>query len=196
MGVELYILHWLQSATLTLGLGGLVVAISRWAIWIGALGGAALFALAPRRAEKLRRAAFYGLVAGVVALLLAHSLAGSFIRPRPPVEAGAMVRALGTLPTSSSFPSRAAAFLFGLSGGLFSASEDAGVLLALWGLLVAVAQMAAGLAYPTDEIGGALLGISMGIAVLLAQGLFEAPLRWLLRRGGWGQWIPRHKEDR
>lgn len=196
MGVEVYLLHWLQSGTLDLGLGGLAVAVARWAIWIGVLGAVALFVLAPRSAEGLRRAAFYGLVAGVLALLLAHSLAGAFVRPRPPVEAGALVKALGPLPTSSSFPARAGAFLFGLAGGLWAGGEDAAMLAVLWGLLAAVAEMAAGLAFPTDEVGGVLLGLSTGWAVLLARGLFERPLRGLLRYGGWGSSNPRHRSDR
>ena len=192
----MYLLHWLQSGTLVLGLGGLVQALSRWAIWIGALGAAAIFLLAPRRAEKLRRGAFYALLAGVLALALAHSLAGAFVRPRPAAQDGTLIRALLPLPQSSSFPARASAFLFALAGGLFTGGEDAGVLTVLFGLLAALAEMAAGLAFPTDEIGGVLLGLSAAWAVLLAQGLFERPLRWLLRYGGWASSNPRRRAGR
>lgn len=196
MSVEIYLLHWLQSFVLGAGLGGLAVAVARWSIWIGAFGAAAIFLLAPRRAEALRRAAFYGLVAGVLALLLAHALAGAFVRPRPPAAGGSLVRALETLPPSSSFPARSGAFLFGLAGGLWSGGEDAAVLAVLWGLIGAVAEMATGLAFPTDEIGGAILGLSAGWAVLLARGLFERPLAWLLRHGGWMPSNPRHRSSR
>ncbi len=196
MSVEIYLLHWLQSGALTLGLGGLVAAVTRWASWIGVLGAVLVFLVAPRRAEALRRAAFYGLVAGVLSLLLAHSLAGAFVRPRPPLVGGALVQPLLPLPSTSSFPSRTAAFLFGLAGGLFAGGEDAAMLALLWGLMAAVAEMAAGLAFPTDVIGGAILGLSAAWAVLVARGIFERPLSWLLRYGGWTTSSQRHRPDR
>lgn len=185
MGVELYPLHWLQAGTLALGLGPLAVGITRYAEVLGPLVVALLFLLVPRRYERLRRAAVYGLLAALIAWVASALLGSSFVRPRPPIAAPSLVRALLPLPPGSSFPSRLAAVLFALAGGLAFSGEDAGLLAALFALGASLAQMATGLAYPSDVLGGLILGLSIAAGVLVGREACEAPLRRVLHWGGW-----------
>jgi hypothetical protein len=185
LGVEIYPLHWLQAEALTLGLGPTVVLASRWA-GLGALALLlAVLVLWPRGRVDVRRAVVHALLAGGVAYLLAVLLSSSFPISRPPAASGGLVRALVPMPASSAFPARLGAFLFGAAAGLWGAGEDWVVLGFLYAALAALSQMLAGLYFPSDEVGGLILGISSAVAVLLAQGIFSAPVEALLHLGGW-----------
>ncbi len=185
MGVEIYPLHWLQAEALTLGLGPTVVLASRWAGLGAVLLLLAVLVLWPRGRVDVRRAVVHALLAGGVAYLLAVLLSSSFPIARPPAASGGLVRALVPLPVSSAFPARLGAFLFGAAAGLWCAGEDWVVLGFLYAALAALSQMLAGLYFPSDEAGGLILGITSAVAVLLAQGLFSAPVEVLLHLRGW-----------
>ncbi len=185
MGVEIYPLHWLQAEALTLGLGPTTVLVAHWAGLGAVLLLLAVLVLWPRRQLAVRRAVVHALLAGALAYALASLLSSSFPIARPPAATGGLVRALVPMPSSSAFPARLGAFLFGAAAGLRGAGEDWMALGFLYAALAALGQMIAGLYFPSDEIGGLILGVSSAVAVLLAQGLFSGPVEALLHLGGW-----------
>ena len=185
MGVEIYPLHWLQTEAVALGFGPAVILATHFA----GLGAVALlvagFVLWPRRGVAVRRAIVHAMLAGALAYLLAVLLAGAFPIARPPAATGGLVRALVAMPASSAFPARLGAFLFGAAAGLWGAGEDWVVLAFVYAALASLAQMIAGLYFPSDAAGGLILGVSSAVAVLLGQGLVHGPVESLLQLGGW-----------
>lgn len=109
------------------------------------------------------------LIALVVGRLLAEGLP---MRTRPFAVAATELRPLlaetgGALRTWSSFPSDHAVIAFAIAVGIFTLSRRLGtcalLLAAAW---VCLPRMLFGLHYPTDLIGGALIGVAL---MLLAQ---------------------------
>lgn len=188
------IAHFLNSFAAWANIGPAVALLAR----LGAPAGAALLvllaALLPKRREGVRRAAIYALVAGVVAFLLAHSLEGAFVRPRPSLAYPALIQPLVPVPAGSPFPSRSASVIFALAAGLTYASDDLAAVYALFGLLVAIGEVAAGIAYPTDEVAGALLGAASAWGVLIGRDLLEGLVHLLLR--GPQQGVVRRRHNR
>lgn len=180
------IAHFLNSIAATLGLGPAVGLAARLSASAGAALLVLLAALLPPRREAVRRAALYALAAGAVAFLLAHSLAGAFVRPRPSLAYPALITPQVPVPSGSPFPSRSASVLFAFAAALTFASDDLAAGYALFGLLAAVAEVAAGIAYPTDEAAGALLGAASALGVLIGRDILEGVVRRLLRSPGKG----------
>ena len=102
-----------------------------------------------------------------------------FFRPRPFLDNELTL--LFYEPTDSSFPSNAAAVGFALATAVFVRHRRTGAALyalaALWGL----ARVYAGVHYPTDVIGGAVIGIASGIAMTLLWRRLLAVPRAVLR---------------
>lgn len=134
-----------------------------------------------RGAERLRSqvvtiagASSVGVANAVTALINAQ-----FFRPRPFLDNELTL--LFYEPTDSSFPSNAAAVGFALATAVFVRHRRTGAVLyalaALWG----IARIYAGVHYPTDVIGGAVVGIAAGIAMTLLWRRLIAVPRALLR---------------
>ena len=185
MNVEVYPLHWLQSGAIALGLAPLTVQVARWSGLAAAVLLIGLCAVWPRRQPAVRRAILHALAAGGLSWLLAVLVGGAFPIPHPAQTSGGLVQPLVPTPASSAFPARSGAFLFGAAAGLWGAGGDAVFLGMAYAVLAALAQMAAGLEAPSDELGALLLGVSSTVAVLLAQGAIAGPIEALLRLGGW-----------
>lgn len=185
MGVEIYPLHWLQAEAVALGFGPAAILVAHFtgvgAVLLLMVG----FVFWPRQGQTVRRAFVHAMLAGTLAYLLAALLASSFPIARPPAATGGLVRALVPMPTSSAFPSRLGAFLFGAAAGLWGAGEDAVAFGFFYAALASIGQMIAGLYFPSDEVGALILGLSSAVAVLLAQGIFRGPVEYLLHLGGW-----------
>jgi len=193
LGVEVYPLHWLQAEAVTLGLAPAAVLVARFAglgavlLLLGAL------AFWPRRGELVRRAVVHALLAGALAYVLAALLSSAFPILRPPAASGGLVRALVPMPSSSAFPSRLGAFLFGAAASFVGAGEDIAALGFVYAILAVIGQMIAGLYFPSDEVGALILGASAAMAVRLAQGLFRGPVEALVHLGGWKASRPRRR---
>ena len=71
---------------------------------------------------------------------------------------------------SSSFPSGHTIFIFALATGLLSINKRVAYVFFTAGLLVGIARIAAGVHYPSDVLGGALLGI---LAALLVRAVWR-----------------------
>lgn len=175
------IAQFLNSATTLAGLAPAADILARLGAPIAAALLVVLAVLLPKQREALRRAAVYGIVAGVVAYFLAHSLAGAFIRPRPSLAYPALIHPTVPVPAGSPFPSRAASVIFALAAALTFGSDDVAATYALFGVLVAIAEVSVGIAYPTDELAGALLGAACGLGVLIGREALEGLTRFVLR---------------
>ncbi|GBD11688.1 Undecaprenyl-diphosphatase BcrC [bacterium HR23] len=125
----------------------------------------------PAVRERHQKAVFRSLLGTGFSSLAVLILNHYFFRPRPfhLYE----VRLLFYPPTDSSFPSNAAAVGFGLAFGILLTNRPLGafalVLASLWGL----ARVYAGVHFPSDIVGGALLAVAVTSLVALALRLSE-----------------------
>ena len=85
-------------------------------------------------------------------------------RPRPFVTH--QVNLLLNTEASSSFPSGHAAFYFAVSTVIYSYNKKAGFLFFLVSFLISISRVFIGIHWPSDILGGALIGIFSGWLVL------------------------------
>ncbi len=111
-------------------------------------------------AEDLMRILF----APALCLFLVSLLRLAIYRPRPYSEAGANIEPLYKKKgdDNHSFPSRHAACAFVIAITLLPYSIGAGICSIAFGLLLAYVRFALGWHYPTDLLGGAILGTLCG----------------------------------
>ncbi len=116
--------------------------------------------------SRTRKTLLATVIAAVGTLFLTRGLASALpFRPRPMHDPALDFvlpygMKLATLDGWSSFPSDHAALAFGLATGLFFISRPLGLAAGLYALLViSLPRVYAGLHYPSDILGGALLGI-------------------------------------
>lgn len=82
--------------------------------------------------------------------------------PRPPVALGIT----SLFPeTSYSFPSGHAVFFFGLAMGVYFINKRFGILLFILSIFIGLARISAGVHWPSDILGGAVLGILVSIVI-------------------------------
>ena len=96
-----------------------------------------------------------------------------YFRPRPFVDLD--VTRLFYPPTDSSFPSNAIAAAFGLAAVVWGVNRPVGTVLLIGASLYGFARVYAGVHYPLDIIGGALIGAVVAVIVLRLRGL-AAPI--------------------
>lgn len=125
-------------------------------------------------------AAVLGLAISSMAIVLMNQL---YFRPRPFVDlpqAAAAADLIFYLPTDSSFPTNPVAVAFALATGVFLGWRPLGTALYLPACLIALSRVYAGVAYPSDVLGGALLGfLAVWVAFWLLKRL-EPLSSWLL----------------
>lgn len=150
-----------------------------WWMWFTDLG--------PHRRDG-RYLAFAGLGGAILAAGLSRVVQNMmWDRPRPIHNLGLTLNPLlgleeDYLANYSSFPSDNAAMTFAMALGIFMASRRLGVLAFLWALVVAcIPRIYAGFHYPSDILGGAVLGLVVVVLVVrsgLTQRLFDRALRF------------------
>lgn len=125
----------------------------------------------PQSRDPRQRAVLKALIAMGFANLVVLILNQHYFRERPFAELDLTL--LFYTPTDSSFPSNPATVGFALAAGMWQGSRRLGVFLfglaALWGL----SRIYAGVFYPSDVAGGALIGVGMSYVVALAFRLIE-----------------------
>jgi undecaprenyl-diphosphatase len=141
------------------------------------LGIVLLFALARgRRRVDLRRAATAAGVSAGLALLVAQVVARVVDRPRPFVTHPDQVHLFAKHAADPSFPSDHATAAFAIAVALLLRDRRLGIGALALATVLAIGRVAIGVHYPTDVIGGAVLGA--GCAVVL----WLPPVRALLHR--------------
>jgi len=136
--------------------------------WLGSYGAvwlalALVFALLWRRPTLL---VWVG-AADLIAYLASAGLRVAIERPRPPLRYP-QIETLVSLPHSYSFPSGHASTSFACAVVLAAATPNrrARTLLIALATLIALSRVYAGVHYPLDVIGGAVLGTAIGLALL------------------------------
>ncbi|HET7092646.1 MAG TPA: phosphatase PAP2 family protein [Thermomicrobiales bacterium] len=128
----------------------------------------------PVERGRRQRLAVYAGIAAVVALAIAEAIGHLWFRQRPFVTHHAHL--LLAHAADASFPSSHAAACFALATPFALARRRLGWLLLACAILVAVARVATGLHYPSDVVGGALLGMAIGAAVWRGRDWIERPI--------------------
>lgn len=157
-----YALHGLSGKNSFLD--ALIVFLGQYLIYIVVLGVVLAIAYAWRK-ERTRTAMGYCaalIAAGIARYGVAELIRHFYHRPRPYVE-------LNISPlfadTAYSFPSGHTIFMFALVAGIFPYNKKAAWWLAGAGLLIGLARVAAGVHYPSDILGGIILGLCTGALV-------------------------------
>lgn len=112
------------------------------------------------RAEKFKIAISAFIVGLVGRLLIVESIRYFYHHPRPFV---ALIEARQLFPeTGYSFPSGHATFFFGLSAVLYCFNKKAGKIFFVLSVFMGFTRIMAGVHYPLDILGGAILGTFIG----------------------------------
>ena len=114
---------------------------------------------------------FVALTSMGCASLVVFTINAMYFRPRPFVDLD--VTRLFYPPTDSSFPSNAIAAAFGLAAAVWGVNRPFGTLLLIGASLYGLARVYAGVHYPLDIIGGAVIGAVVAVIVLRLRGLVE-----------------------
>ena len=139
-----------------------------------------------------RRENQLGFIAGITGLGISAAavaiIDANYFRDRPYIRFPEIVptaEKLFYLPTVSSFPSYPAAVLFALAFGVWLRNKKAGTVLFVLAALMGLARVYVGVHYPSDIVGGALIGIAITYVIF-----------WLLKTAGpilnVGFWILEH----
>jgi membrane-associated phospholipid phosphatase len=120
-------------------------------------------ALALFGGRRGREAACYGLASVALTSLAANLVVKPLTRRRRPDRAGSAVPVdrYVTMPTTRSFPSGHTASAFAFATGVSDVLPLAGPPLALLATAVGYSRVHSGVHYPSDTVGGALLGVGV-----------------------------------
>jgi undecaprenyl-diphosphatase len=128
------------------------------------------------RHRATRRAAVAAGLSAGLALAVAQVITRIVERPRPFVAHPATVHLLAPHAADPSFPSDHATAAFAIGVALFLRNRTWGAIVLVAATVLAVGRVAMGIHYPTDVLGGAVLGT---LAALI---LYIEPVRRLLNR--------------
>ncbi len=102
-----------------------------------------------------------------------------YFRPRPFVDHDIML--LFYPPTDSSFPSNAVAAAFAIALAVWGVNRPIGAGFLVGACLYAFARVYAGVHYPTDIIGGALIAFGATLLVFKLRDLLRPLLDWVIK---------------
>lgn len=141
VGIAIFLARWLIFAYLPIGL---------WLLW--------------SRKRREKHAVLEAAWSVGVALLFRSVLSALIDRPRP-FLASPDVTLLISPPLHTSFPSGHAATAFAMCAALFFVNRRIGLAALAIAVLIAIGRVAVGVHYPTDVLGGAVVGIASFVIV-------------------------------
>lgn len=141
-------------------LDAVMIALAKYSPVLLAVVLAALWLTWRPRSQRL---AFLAGVASLVALGIGQLVGMAFPRPRPYLVHHVLL--LVPHAPDTSFPSDHTTLAFAVAATLWHLDRRWGIGLVLFGLAVAVARVYIGAHYPTDVIGGAVLGTLVALAL-------------------------------
>ena len=156
--------------------------VSDYLIPVGlALALVAMWYVEPERIARQRHqiGVFAALTAMGLASLAVFWLNALYFRPRPFETLD--VELLFYQPTDSSFPSNAAAAVFGIAAVVWGVNRGLGTALLIACGLYSVARVYVGVHYPLDVVAGALIGIVVAFLVLKLRDLTMPLLVWVIK---------------
>ena len=141
----------------------IIAGFANWGVVAFGVAACAIWLLdTPHRPGIWRRATAAGLSAAALGLLANQVVAHVWHRPRPYQD-----HPLGVLPLLSpshdpSFPSDHATAAFAIAFGILFVTRRPGWLFLAWAALIGASRVFAGMHYPTDVLGGAVVGLAAG----------------------------------
>jgi undecaprenyl-diphosphatase len=130
-----------------------------------------LFARDHDSRERAFRCVICALAAVALSMVLLYAFNSLFFRPRPFTSHG--VSMLFYHNTDSAFPSNAATLTFTLAFATLLFRRRTGVVMVGLACLVGLCRVAAGVHYPADIVGGAVLGLGCALLVKAAEPLYS-----------------------
>jgi undecaprenyl-diphosphatase len=146
-----------QLATSQTWITGLVVVVANYGIFLLPLSLLVVWLRGDLPTDRRRDAILVGVVTAGLAFLVGLILERTLSRPRPFVEAG--FQPLFPHAADSSFPSDHTLVGVAMVGPLLVPSRKLGVVLVAWALVVGLARVSAGVHYPSDVLGSAVLAL-------------------------------------
>jgi undecaprenyl-diphosphatase len=151
------------------------------------------------RGEWASRNARHGVIAAglsaALALGVAHVIASLWDRPRPYVAHPTVSHLFVAASGDPSFPSDHATAAFAIAVSIMLRSRRIGLLVLAMAVVLAVARVAVGVHYPSDVIGGALIGTAAALLLWIppvrrplhaladwVSGVYERLVAWALRK--------------
>lgn len=148
---------WLADATTTLA--DILVplyALATVGLW---------FLARPYGSTRWKCASASALVSAAVALLVNQAISHLWERPRPFTTHPALTHVLGGRTTDPSFPSDHAAAAFAIAFAVLVFSRWAGAFFLAGAVLIGLSRIALGMHYPSDVLGGMLVGLAAAALV-------------------------------
>ena len=140
----------------------------------------------PRRDADTRRALVVSVGAAALSVAIAAVIGFLWYVPRPFVVLGARDHLLIRHPADSSFQSDHASLAFALAATLMRRRQWVGWVMLVAAAAVAVARVWVGVHWPTDVVGGALLGLAAGVLVWSVRGPLVQLADWWMGVFGMG----------
>jgi undecaprenyl-diphosphatase len=152
-----------QWATTQVWLANLVVVVAQNGIFVLPIAVVVLWLRPPADGDRQREATIAGCAAAVLALALGLVLERTLHRPRPFLELG--FAPLFPHADDSSFPSDHMLVGIALVGPLVWCATRLGSGLVAWALVVGFARVSAGVHYPSDVLGSAVVALMLDVLV-------------------------------
>lgn len=167
MGVDISLFQWFNSYAGVSPMRDVIIAFFGntfgFFILLGCFIG--IFSLRFSLAKSLLILTTIG-AAGVAARFIVAELVRSFVHRARPFEIVQGMKQLLDHTPGGSFPSGHAAFYFAVAAALFMVNRRWGAIAGVGALVLGIARVAAGVHWPTDIFGGAIVGVVTGVAVI------------------------------
>ncbi len=152
-----------QLATAQTWFGAVILVVAQAGILVLPIALLAVWLVASAPSDGRREAVVAGVASAMVAFAVGLILERILNRPRPFVELG--FEPLFPHAQDSSFPSDHTLVGVALIGPMLWQAPKLGIWLLVWALLVGFARVAAGVHYPTDILGSAILALGLDTVV-------------------------------